>query len=62
MFLNVMCALECKPMWKQTVVACFKVQTLYQHLNGETKKNRETAVNIADLGIEIRNPNLPKMT
>jgi len=41
-------------------VACFKVLVLSQHLNGETKKNRETSINIGDLETEIRNPDLPK--
>jgi hypothetical protein len=46
--------------WKQTVVAYFKVPVLSQHLTAETKKNRETSANIGDLATEIRNPDLPK--
>jgi hypothetical protein len=56
-----MCTLECKPVWKETVVARFKVRVLFQHLTGETKKNRETSINIADLRTEIRNLDLPNI-
>ena len=48
-------------MWKETVVARFKVRVLFQHLTGETKKNRETSINIADLRTEIRNLDLPNI-
>jgi hypothetical protein len=33
---------------------------LSQQLNAETKKNRETSVNIGHLETGIRNPDLPK--